>query len=160
MSDAADIVIAVEPPDEPDSRRLLDRFEEEKREREDAYDEDNAIRLAPQELMPPDGAFLVARREGRPVGCGGVRRLGPDLGELRRLYVAPEARSLGLGKMLFEAMEEAARRIGYRTVRLDTNPALREAREMFEQLGYREIPAYNDNPNAGAWYEKDLEPRD
>jgi GNAT superfamily N-acetyltransferase len=156
MGEDPDIVIAVEPPDEADGRRLLRRFEEEKREREDDYDVENAVRLAPQELMPPSGAFLVARLEGRAVGCGGVRRLGPDVGELRRLYVAPEARSLGVGKMLFEAMEEAARRIGYRTVRLDTNPALREAREMFEELGYREIPPYNDNPNAGVWYEKDL----
>jgi GNAT superfamily N-acetyltransferase len=151
-----DVVIAVEPPDAPASRRLLERFEEEKKEREDDYDEQNAIRLAPEELMPPGGAFLVARHQGRPVGCGGVRELGPDVGELRRLYVAPEARSLGLGRRLFEAMEEAARRIGYRTVRLDTHPALEEAREMFEELGYREIPAYNDNPNAGVWYEKDL----
>jgi GNAT superfamily N-acetyltransferase len=150
------ILIAVEPPDAPESRELLRRFEDEKLEREDDYDRENAVRLAPQELMPPTGAFLVARLEGRPVGCGGVRQLGEDVGELRRLYVAPEARSLGLGRQLFEAMEEAARRIGYRTVRLDTNPALREARQMFEQLGYREIPPYNDNPNAGAWYEKDL----
>jgi GNAT superfamily N-acetyltransferase len=151
-----DIVIDVEPPDEPDGQRLLQRFEQEKLEREDDYDIENAVRLASEELMPPDGAFLLARHEGRAVGCGGIRRLGPDVGELRRLYVAPEARSLGLGRLLFEAMEEAARRIGYRTVRLDTNPALEEARVMFEELGYREIPPYNDNPNAGVWYEKDL----
>jgi GNAT superfamily N-acetyltransferase len=156
MSEEPDIVIAVEPPDAADARRLLQRFEEEKREREDHYDAENAVRLAPQELMPPSGAFMIARHEGRAVGCGGVRRLGPDVGELRRLYVEPEARSLGVGRLLFEAMEEAARRIGYRTVRLDTHPALREAREMFEELGYREIPPYNDNPNAGVWYEKDL----
>ena len=160
MGNGDDIVISVEPPDAPESRRLLERFEAEKREREDDFDEAGAIRLAPEELMPPTGAFLVARYRGRAVGCGGVRRLGPDLGELRRLYVAPEARSLGVGRWLFEAMEEAARRIGYRTVRLDTHPALTEARQMFEELGYREIPAYNDNPNAGAWYEMELESGD
>jgi GNAT superfamily N-acetyltransferase len=156
MTAEDEIVIAVEPPDTPDGRRLLARFEEEKKAREDDYDVENAVRLAPEELMPPAGAFLVVRYEGKPVGCGGVRELGPDVGELRRLYVAPEARGLGLGRQLFEAMEEAARRIGYRTVRLDTDPALEEAGQMFEELGYREIPAYNDNPNAGAWYEKDL----
>src|SRR5688572_15916691 len=101
-----EIVIAVEPPDTPENRRLLERFEEEKEAREDDYDPENAVRLAPEELMPPTGAFLVVRHEGRAVGCGGVRELGPDVGELRRLYVAPEARSLGLGRQLFEAMEE------------------------------------------------------
>ena len=154
--DPSDIVIGVEAPDEPEGQRLLLQFEQEKVEREEDYDVENAVRLASEELMPPWGAFLVARHEGRAVGCGGIRQLGPDVGELRRLYVAPEARSLGVGRLLFEAMEETARKIGYRTVRLDTNPALEEARAMFEEMGYREIPAYNDNPNAGVWYEKDL----
>lgn len=112
--------------------------------------------LAPEELEPPDGAFLIAYHRGCPVGCGGVRRLGDNVAELKRLYVDPDARGLGLGQLMMEAMEDAARRIGYTTVRLDTNRALEEAQHLFAALGYRSIPAYNDNPNAEAWYEKDL----
>ncbi len=150
------IEIRVESPDGPDARRLLGALEDEKRHREDDWDPGVAVRVASEELMPPQGAFLVAYHRGRAVGCGGVRRLGPGLGELKRLYVDPAARGMRLGERLMEAMEDAARASGFRTVRLDTDPALREAQALFARRGYRPIPPYNDNPNVSAWFEKDL----
>jgi GNAT superfamily N-acetyltransferase len=85
-----------------------------------------------------------------------VRSLGDEVGELKRLYVDPRARGSGAGMALMSAMEDAARRAGHRVARLDTDPSLEEAQELFERRGYRQIPPYNDNPNAGAWWEKDL----
>lgn len=154
MSD--DIEIRVEPPETPEARRLLDAQEREKIDRTDDWDPAAAARIASEELMPPDGAFLVAYLHGNAVGCGAVRRLSPELAELKRLYVDPAARGSGLGDRLMGAMEDAARAAGYRTVRLDTDPALEEAQGLFRRRGWRRIPAYNDNPNATAWYEKDL----
>jgi len=151
-----DIEIRVEPPEGEDARRLLQALEGEKIDREDSYDPDRAVRVSSEELMPPQGAFLVAYHQGRAVGCGGVRRLGPDVAELKRLYVDPSARGLGLGELMMDAMEDAARLAGYHTVRLDTDPCLEEAQKLFARRGYRQIPPYNDNPNVSAWWEKDL----
>ncbi|HWH15623.1 MAG TPA: GNAT family N-acetyltransferase [Miltoncostaeaceae bacterium] len=150
------IEIRVEPPETAEARRLLEALEREKVERVEDWDLDNAVRVASEELMPPHGAFLMAMHGGRAVGCGAVRRLGPDVAELKRLYVDPDARGLHLGERLMEAMEDAARASGYRTVRLDTDPCLEEAQGLFARRGYRQIPPYNDNPNASAWWEKDL----
>jgi N-acetylglutamate synthase-like GNAT family acetyltransferase len=151
-----EIEIRVEPPEGPDAERLLTALEREKVERVDDWDTENAVRMASEELIPPQGAFLMAYHRGRAVGCGAVRRLGPDVAELKRLYVDPDARGLGLGERMMQAMEDAARVSGYTTVRLDTDPCLEEAQILFEQRGYRQIPPYNDNPNASAWWEKDL----
>lgn len=151
-----DVVIRIEPPEIPEARRLLRAQEQEKIARTADWDPEVAARVASEELMPPHGAFLVAYRGDRAVGCGAVRRLGPDVAELKRLYVDPAVRGSGLGDRLMDAMESAAVAAGYRTVRLDTDPALEEAQGLFRRRGWRPIPAYNDNPNATAWYEKDL----
>lgn len=148
--------IRVEPPEGRDARRLLASLEREKIRRTGGWDPEGAVRIASEELMPPQGAFLVAYQDDRAIGCGGVRRLGPDVAELKRLYVEPGARGLGLGERLIAAMEDAARASGYRTVRLDTDPSLDEAQRLFARRGYRRIPPYNDNPNVREWWEKDL----
>ena len=151
-----DIEIRIEPPEGEDARRLLGELEHEKVDRSDDWDLGAAVRVSSEEVMPPYGAFVMAYHGGRAVGCGGVRRLGPDVAELKRLYVDPEARGIGLGDRLMQAMEDAARASGYRTVRLDTDTRLSEAQALFRKRGYRTIPAYNANPNASAWWEKDL----
>ena len=150
------IEVRVESPEGPDARRLLEALETEKAERYPHWDSDVALRVTPDEMLPPQGAFLIAYHEGRAVGCGGVRRLEPEVAELKRLYVAPEARKLGAGLALMEQMEDTARKLGCTVARLDTDPALQEAQRLFERLGYRQREPYNENPNAGAWWEKDL----
>jgi GNAT superfamily N-acetyltransferase len=157
VSEGPDITIRVEPPDSPSAARLLEALAAEKAERyPEGYDEDRAPDEPLEELVPPEGAFLVAFLDGAPAGCGGVRRMGPEVGELKHLYVAPDARGHGLGRRLLEEMEAAAARIGYRTVRLETNPELGEALHMYEEAGYRETAPYDDNPYASRYLEKDL----
>jgi pimeloyl-ACP methyl ester carboxylesterase/GNAT superfamily N-acetyltransferase len=149
--------IRVETPDAPEPARLLEALEREKAERyPEGHEPDSAPDASPDELSPPEGAFLVAYIDGRAAGCGGVRRMGREVGELKHLYVAPEARGSGLGRRLLGEMEEAARRIGYRTVRVETNPALGEAIRLYEAAGYRTTEPYDDNPYAKRYLEKDL----
>ena len=107
-------------------------------------------------MAPPTGTFLVAYLGDDAVGCGGLKTLAPGLGEVKRMYVAPEARGRGLGRRLLAALEDAARDLGLRALRLDTNERMPEARRLYETSGYRAIPPYNDNPYAAFWFEKRL----
>ena len=108
------------------------------------------------ELTPPAGCMLVARLFGEPVGCGAMRALGSGVGELKRMWVSPEVRGLGVGRRLLAELERVAIGRGLRTLRLDTNGSLTEALRLYRTSGYREIPRYNDNPYAQHWFEKKL----
>lgn len=110
-------------------------------------------------LGPPTGLFLLARLSGVPVGCVGLRRLDPRQVEVKRLYVAARARRTGLGERLMRTAQAAAGTLtDHRDARLvlDTDPQLLPARTLYERLGFVEVPPYNDNPLAGAWYAKPL----
>ncbi len=103
------------------------------------------------------GCFIVARREGRPVGCIALVPEGAGLGEIKRLWVAPDARGLGVAGTLVRFAERTALELGLVRLRLDTNRALTEAQDLYRRLGYREIGRYNDNPYAHHWFEKVLD---
>ena len=107
-------------------------------------------------LRGPGGLFLLARSEGRAVACGGLRDLGDGIAEVKRMWVSDDWRGAGLGGRLLRALEEHARGLGHRTLRLDTNGALVEAIAMYDRSGYRRIGRYNDNPYAQVWFEKAL----
>lgn len=107
----------------------------------------------PARYRPPLGAFLIASRNGRPLGC--VALSIPDA-EVKRLWIAPEARGQGLARRLMAAIEDQARAMGLARLRLDTNPSLTEALALYRSLGWSEIPRYNDNPHAQAWFAKVL----
>ena len=111
----------------------------------------------PAEMSPPTGAFLLGYEAGRPVCCGGVKRL-PDDGacEIKRMYVVPGARGRGVARLLLAALEDAARALGYRVARLDTGPAQPHAQHLYESAGYRPIANFNHNPFASFWGEKAL----
>jgi GNAT superfamily N-acetyltransferase len=89
------------------------------------------------EFLPPAGAVLAARHGERIVGCGGICRLEPGVAELRRMYVAPEARGSGIGRRILEALEQEARVLGYGTIRLETGFRQREAIGLYESAGFR-----------------------
>jgi GNAT superfamily N-acetyltransferase len=97
-------------------------------------------------------AFFVARFDGAPAGCAGLTAAG----ELTRMYVAPPFRRRGGGRVLLEAIEDAARALGLSAVRLDTRNDLVEARALYVAAGYREVPAFNSGPYADHWFEKRL----
>ena len=107
-------------------------------------------------LRRPAGAFLVLRSDQQPVGCGGVQRVDARTGEVKRMWIDPERRGLGLGGRLLVQLEATAAELGYERVVLDTNSTLVEAIAMYERAGYHPIPRYNDNPYAERWFVKDL----
>ena len=110
----------------------------------------------PDDFAPPHGVCLVGRLADEPVCVGAVKRLGPGLAEIKRMYVAPAGRSKGVARALLGALEDAARERGYARVRLDTGPQQPHARTLYLSAGYTEIPDYNGNPAASFWGEKEL----
>jgi GNAT superfamily N-acetyltransferase len=114
----------------------------------------------PEEMAPPHGTFLVGFEDGEPVCGGGVKRLDDGVAEIKRMYVAPHARSRGVARALLAALEDAARDLGYDRARLDTGARQPHARTLYEASGYRSIPDYNGNPYAAFWGEKRLRGED
>jgi carbonic anhydrase len=113
---------------------------------------DEELATLPGRYAPPDGRLFIAREGVRAVGCVGLRRLDAATGEVKRLYVRPEARGHGLGRTLTGRVIEAARALGYRRLVLDTLEPMTEARRLYRSFDFREIPAYYANPLAGAVY--------
>jgi DNA-binding MarR family transcriptional regulator/GNAT superfamily N-acetyltransferase len=107
-------------------------------------------------LSPPDGGFLLMRSDQHLVGCGGVQRIDERTGEIKRMWVDPDWRGLGLGGRLLARLEALAAELGRVRVVLDTNESLVEAIAMYERAGYRGVKRYNDNPYAQRWFAKEL----
>jgi GNAT superfamily N-acetyltransferase len=96
----------------------------------------------PEEFVAPDGAFLLARLDGDAVGCGGVSRIDAETAEIRRVYLAPQARGHGHAKTLVTALIEAAADLGYTRVRLETGNRQPEAIGLYARLGFERIPCW------------------
>jgi ribosomal protein S18 acetylase RimI-like enzyme len=103
----------------------------------------------PGDYARPRGRMLIARIAGEPAGCVALRPLGPRDAEMKRLYVRPAFRGMGIGRMLAECVIDEARALGYSTLKLDTLPSMNAAQRMYEELGFQETPPYNDNPVDG-----------
>ena len=110
----------------------------------------------PADFAAPHGAFLVGYLDSAPVCAGGIKRLDAETAEIKRMYVVPAARRRGVARVLLGALEEAARRRGYRIVRLDTGPLQPHAVALYASAGYTEIGNFNANPLAAYWGEKAL----
>jgi ribosomal protein S18 acetylase RimI-like enzyme len=104
----------------------------------------------PGDYGPPRGCLLLADYEGHLAGCVALRPLGNTVCEMKRLYVRPEFRSLGIGRALAKAIVEQGRKIGYTHMRLDTAPSMQAARALYVSLGFRRIDPYRYNPIEGA----------
>jgi len=104
----------------------------------------------PAGFAPPDGCLLLAMYQARPAGCVAMRKLSDEICEMKRLYVTPDFRRLGIGRTLAQAVIEHARKIGYTSMRLDTVAAMKAAGAIYTSLGFREIEPYRYNPLEGA----------
>ncbi|HSS61497.1 MAG TPA: bifunctional helix-turn-helix transcriptional regulator/GNAT family N-acetyltransferase [Candidatus Limnocylindrales bacterium] len=151
------VTFAVEDPRTADARWCIAQYFAELNSRFEAgFDPARSISADSDELTPPAGALMIARLRGRRVGCGALKFHGRAPAELKRMWVAPEARGLGVGRRLLEELERYARSAGARVVRLETNGSLTEAIALYRSAGYREVPAFNDEPYAHHWFEKAL----
>ena len=147
---------AVDPACE-EARRCLESYYAELRERfETAYERERHPQPPREAFLAPRGRFVCALAPDRVVGCGGVTTLAAGVALITRMWVAPEARGIGLGRRILRELEAVAGDLGLRRVRLDTNRALVEARQLYLAAGYREIEAFNDSPYADFWFEKEL----
>ncbi|HWF97566.1 MAG TPA: helix-turn-helix domain-containing GNAT family N-acetyltransferase [Steroidobacteraceae bacterium] len=154
---ASSIELTPADPRSADAERCLQRYYAELAARFPSGFELHADHApAAEEFAPPAGCMLVVRLFGEPVGCGGIRTLEPGVGEIKRMWISPEVRGMGVGRRLLGVLEEVARARKLRTVRLDTHGSLAEALGLYRAAGYREIPRYNDNRYAQHWFEKSL----
>ena len=122
------------------------------------FDPARSISADAGELTEPAGLLLVARLRGEPIGCGALKLHGREPAEVKRMWVAPTTRGLGVGGRILRELEEHARRRGVGLLRLETNRALREATGLYRSAGYAEVEAFNDEPYAHHWFEKRLDP--
>jgi ribosomal protein S18 acetylase RimI-like enzyme len=122
----------------------------------EGFNTSDALAVASSSLNPPHGLFVVATLGQHVVGCGALQWIDDASAEIKRMWVDPGRRGIGLGKRLLAQLEAQARSSGRSRVVLDTNRSLTEAISMYRALGYETIERYNDNPYAHHWFEKSV----
>lgn len=118
------------------------------------FDAGDSLQADCEAFDPPSGAFVLARIHGDVAGCGGLWTVEPGVGEIKRMWVEPAWRGVGLAGRLLADLEERSRELGHARTVLDTNEVLHDAIAMYERAGYTPIGRYNDNPYAHHWFEK------
>jgi DNA-binding MarR family transcriptional regulator len=151
------IVLEERDPRHPDARYCLSEYYAELARRfEKGFDVSLSRDPDAREMIRPRGVFLVAILDAMPIGCVGLKGSGGDVAEIKRLWVAPSSRGLGLAKRLMAAAEIAARELSIEVLRLDTNSALTEAEQLYRRAGWSEIDRFNDDPYPDTFFEKRL----
>jgi DNA-binding MarR family transcriptional regulator/GNAT superfamily N-acetyltransferase len=151
------VEVRVEAPDSTDARWCLGEYFRELAERfEVGFDPGKSNSARDEEMTPPAGLFVVARIDGRPVGCGALKRGDNATGEIKRMWTLRDARGRGVARSVLETLEASAREIGLTTLRLETNRTLTEAQALYRREGYQEVDRFNDEPYAHHWFEKRL----
>lgn len=154
---ASMVEFAVEDPNSTDARWCFEQYYGELAARfENGFDSKLTTSTEPDELRPPRGLLAIARIRGEAVACGALK-FHEEWAELKRFWVAPEARGIGLGRRLLREMERLAIDAGFSVVRLDTNRVLTEAISLYKHTGYTEIEAFNSDLYAHHWFEKRLD---
>ena len=156
LLEAASVTLSVENPGSEAAQQCLRRYYAELSRRfARGFDPGSSISATPGELSPPRGYFVIAWLHGAAVGCGALK-CHARFGEVKRMWVAEAARGMGIGRRLLAQLEEIAQRRGIPLLRLETNESLKEAQALYRSSGYREVPAFNREPYAHHWFEKDL----
>jgi GNAT superfamily N-acetyltransferase len=155
--DSGVIEIRTVPSSEPPATDLVAAMVDEVSQLYGRIDVPGAPSATPEDFSAArGGAFLVVFADGVPVAGGGVKRLDDEACEIKRMFVVPEARGQGHASTLLKALEDEARRLGYRRARLDTGVHQPQAQAMYERAGYAPIGNFNANPFASFWGQKAL----
>jgi GNAT superfamily N-acetyltransferase len=144
----------VDPLDADAQHCLAEYFTELERRSGASLDPATLASAKPGEMRLPDGAMLVACLRGEAIGCGAVKLHGGHPCEIKRMWVDPVARGLGLGRRLLAELESLARESGALVAHIETSRHLPEAIALYRSAGYVEVDAFNDEPFADHWFEK------
>jgi DNA-binding MarR family transcriptional regulator/GNAT superfamily N-acetyltransferase len=154
---AASVEIRSVDPESPDAQRCLAQYVAELNRRSTrGFDPTVGATALPHEVRPPAGEFFVAYQDGEAIGCGAVKHHGGAPAEIKRMWIAPRARGLGLGRRLLESLEACALAAGARVAHIETSAVLSEALALYRSAGWVEVRAFNDEPFADHWLEKNL----
>ena len=144
-------------PRSPDAVGCLEAYYKELGERFDTgFDVNLSADPDAADMMAPRGVFFVAYSDGMPLGCVGVKGTDKGYAEIKRLWISPAARGLGLSRTLMAEAERAAKDLGITLLRLDTNSALPEAVALYQRSGWSEIDRFNDDPYPDYFFEKKI----
>jgi DNA-binding MarR family transcriptional regulator/GNAT superfamily N-acetyltransferase len=154
---SASVQITTLDPEHPDAQYCLAEYVAElNRRSRRGFDPSVGATALPHEVRPPAGEFLVAYLHGEAVGCGAVKHHADRSAEIKRMWIAPDARGLGLGRRLLERLEACALAGGARVAHIETSAVLIEALSLYRSTGWMDVPAFNDEPFADHWFEKAL----
>ena len=154
---AASVEIRPVDPEHPDARYCLAEYVAELNRRSTrGFDPTVGATALPHEVRPPAGQFFVAYLHAEAIGCGAVKHHADAPAEIKRMWIAPQARGLGLGRRLLETLEECARAGGARVAHIETSAVLSEALALYRSAGWVEVERFNDEPFADHWLEKQL----
>jgi putative acetyltransferase len=128
----------------PDSEAAMELIAELEAHLSSLYPPESRHGYSVAKLLSEGVAFFVIRRDGIPAGCGGIQLFGAEYGELKRMYVRPALRGLGLGKLMLEHLENYAREQGVEQLRLETGIHQREAIGLYERMGFERIGPFGD----------------
>ena len=153
----AEVEIRPVDPEHPDAQHCLTEYVAELNRRSPrGFDPSVGATALPHEVRPPAGEFFVVYLQGAAVGCGAVKHHDDAPAEIKRMWIAPEARGHGLGRRLLEELEACALAGGARMAHIETSATLTEALALYRSTGWVEVPKFNDEPFADHWLEKSL----
>jgi GNAT superfamily N-acetyltransferase len=154
---ASSVTVSPIDPTDPAARECVRAyFAELDRRFDTGFDPSRSMSADDEELRPPRGVLVVAWLRERPVGCGALKFNSGQPSDLKRMWVAETERGFGVGRRLLNELESLAAAEGAEAVRLETNGTLLEAIGLYRSAGYTEVPAFNDEPYAHHWFQKQL----
>jgi DNA-binding MarR family transcriptional regulator/GNAT superfamily N-acetyltransferase len=154
---AASVQITPVDPEHPDAQYCLAEYVAELNRRSTrGFDPSVGATALPHEVRPPAGQFFVAYLHDEPIGCGAVKRHPDAPAEIKRMWIAPQARGLGLGRRLLDTLEACAKAGGARVAHIETSAVLSEALSLYRSTGWVEVQPFNDEPFADHWLVKEF----
>ncbi|MGB8644851.1 MAG: GNAT family N-acetyltransferase [Anaerolineae bacterium] len=126
------------------SAEALDLIRAMSQEMAELYNEEGFSSLVPARMDDPRSAFVIVRFRGQPAGCGALRPLEGNIGEVKRMYVVPALRGRGIARRILEAIETCARQLGYIALQLETGTLQPQAVRLYERVGYHRIECYDE----------------